>query len=77
MLPEENLAGRTRLALETDAQADELRELRRELAALRQDLAAIATAQTRPLQDIDTRLKKWDIDGLPAGRDDVVLLKAA
>ncbi|NCA91203.1 MAG: hypothetical protein EOM92_20585 [Gammaproteobacteria bacterium] len=77
MLPEENLAGRTRLALETDAQADELRELRRELAALRQDLAAIATAQTRPLQDIDTRLKKWDIDGLPAGRDDVVLLRAA
>lgn len=65
-------------------QTAEIVALRNEVVLLRQDLAAIATAQVVPLKSLDDRLTKWDLDGIPPTRGDadtdteqtVVLLKA-
>lgn len=53
--------------------------LRTEIVALRNDLAASGTAQVSALKSLDDRLKKWDLDGVPPGRDavDVILTRAA
>ena len=61
-----------------DEQLAVMRSLRDELAALRADQAAANTALVIPLKSMDDRLRKWDGDGLPSGRDDdVVLVRAA
>jgi hypothetical protein len=59
------------------AQTSEIKGLREEIAMLRKDMAAAATAQVAPLKSLDDRTRKWDLDGLPAGRDDVTVLRAA
>ncbi len=51
--------------------------LRTEIALLRADLAAGQTAQFASLKSLDDRLRKWDGDGLPPGRDDDVVLVSA
>jgi tape measure domain-containing protein len=66
-----------------DGQLAALTALREEVILLRKDLALSATAQVVPLQALDDRTKKWDLDGLPVTRDTgagtqtLVLLKAA
>jgi hypothetical protein len=60
----------------SDAQIAEIKALREELALLRKDMAAVGTAQVVPLSSLDERLRKWDLDGLPPGRDNVILLRA-
>ena len=52
-------------------------DLRAEIIELRNVIATVGTAQITPLKSIDDRLRKFDTDGLPPGRDDVVLLRAA
>ncbi|MBP7983639.1 MAG: hypothetical protein KAY97_02140 [Chromatiaceae bacterium] len=47
-----------------------LSELKAEVVLLRQDQAAIATAQVSALKSLDSRLLKWDLDGSPPWRDD-------
>ena len=54
-----------------------LDDLRAEIIELRNTIASVGTAQITPLKSIDDRLRKFDTDGLPPGRDDVVLLRAA
>jgi hypothetical protein len=54
-----------------------LDDLRAEIVELRTVIASVGTAQITPLKSIDDRLRKFDTDGLPPGRDDVVLLRAA
>jgi hypothetical protein len=61
----------------SEAQTAEIKGLREELAMLRKDMAATATAQVAPLKSLDDRTRKWDLDGMPAGRDDVTVLRAA
>lgn len=53
--------------------------LKAEIVALRKDLALAGTAQVSALKSVDDRLRKWDLDGLPPGRDDdgAVLVRAA
>jgi septal ring factor EnvC (AmiA/AmiB activator) len=58
-------------------QTAEIKGLREELAMLRKDMAAAQTATVTPLKSLDDRTRKWDLDGLPAGRDDVTVLRAA
>jgi hypothetical protein len=58
-------------------QTAEIKGLREELAMLRKDMAAAQTAQVAPLKSLDDRTRKWDLDGLPPGRDDVTVLRAA
>jgi hypothetical protein len=58
-------------------QTAEIKGLREELALLRKDMAAAQTATVIPLKSLDDRTRKWDLDGLPAGRDDVTVLRAA
>ena len=58
----------------TDTSLDDLRA---EIIELRNTIASVGTAQITPLKSIDDRLRKFDTDGLPPGRDDVVLLRAA
>jgi hypothetical protein len=58
-------------------QLAELKALREEIAVMRKDMAAIGTAQVVPLKAVEDRLRTWDADGLPPGRDDVTLLQAA
>jgi hypothetical protein len=65
------------LAEANAAQTSEIKGLREEIAMLRKDMAAAATAQVAPLKSLDDRTRKWDLDGLPAGRDDVTVLRAA
>jgi hypothetical protein len=59
------------------AQQSDLAGLRAEIVELRNVVASVGTAQITPLKSIDDRLRKFDTDGLPPGRDDVVLLRAA
>ncbi len=59
------------------AQTAEIKGLREELALLRKDMAVTATAQVAPLKSLDDRTRKWDLDGLPPGRDDITVLRAA
>jgi hypothetical protein len=64
----------------TAAQIAEIRSLKEELIALRKDTAIIANAHLIPLQSIETKITKWDLDGLPAGSDEtqhITLLQAA
>ncbi len=57
--------------------AASLDDLRAEIVELRTVIASVGTAQITPLKSIDDRLRKFDTDGLPPGRDDVILLRAA
>jgi hypothetical protein len=64
------------------AQTAEIKSLKAELVLLRKDMAAAQTATVIPLKSLDDRTKKWDLDGLPAPRDDgtastVVLMRAS
>ncbi len=61
----------------TNPQAAGFDSLRAEIIELRTVIATVGTAQITPLKSIDDRLRKFDTDGLPPGRDDVVLLRAA
>ena len=61
----------------TTPQAAGFDSLRAEIIELRSVIATVGTAQITPLKSIDDRLRKFDTDGLPPGRDDVVLLRAA
>lgn len=60
-------------------QTQEIVALRQEIAMLHKDIVILSAAQASPLRAMDDRLKKWDLDGLPSGRDDVdvTLLRAA
>jgi hypothetical protein len=63
-------------------QTNEIKALKAELILLRKDMAAAQTATVAPLKSLDDRTKKWDLDGLPAPRDDgtsttMVLMRAA
>jgi hypothetical protein len=59
-----------------EAQIAEIKALREEMGLLRKDMAAIGTAQVVPLSSMDERMRKWDSDGLPPGRENVILLRA-
>jgi hypothetical protein len=64
----------------TAAQIAEIKSLKEELIALRKDTAIIANSHLIPLQSIETKITKWDLDGLPAGSgtdEYVTLLQAA
>jgi hypothetical protein len=61
----------------TTPQAAGFDSLRAEIIELRSVIATVGTAQITPLKSIDDRLRKFDTDGLPPGRDDVILLRAA
>jgi len=61
-------------------QTAEMKGLKEELAALRKDMVIIANTNLKPLQAIETKIAKWDADGLPAGsgpEQTVTLLQAA
>jgi hypothetical protein len=68
---------------QSSEQTDELRLLREEVAAMRKDMAAIGTAQLTPMQSLDDRTRKWDLQGTPPPRADadhdrtVVVVRAA
>lgn len=57
------------IAAATNATTTEVIALRQEIVVLRQDLAAVATAQVVPLKAIDERLRKWDLDGMPSSAE--------
>jgi len=57
------------IAAAANATTTEVIALRQEIVVLRQDLAAVATAQVVPLKAIDERLRKWDLDGMPSSAD--------
>ena len=66
----------------SQAQTTEIKSLKEELVLLRKDMAAAQTATVIPLKSLDDRTKKWDLDGMPAPRDDgdgstVVIMRAA
>jgi hypothetical protein len=66
-------------AVATQTTTNETVALKAEIISLRKDLAAANTASVSTLKSLDDRLKKWDLDGVPPGRDDVdvILTRAA
>ena len=68
------------LSAQSNQQAAEIASLRAEITALRADNVAISTQQTAPMKSIDDRLRRWEIDGLPASSEiqpDITVLRAA
>lgn len=66
-------------AVATQTTTNETVALKAEIIALRKDLAVSGTAQVSALKSLDDRLRKWDMDGVPPGRDDdgATLVRAA